>query len=139
MSEGAPQLFAELTTHLVPVLLHTSFSSLRESLYQFQCQTDSFTRPHFSTSSEICRLYNLTSRRSLTRKELTLAISAQLLPASRMFFSLCSSAGVHGVFVRLFFAGGGGAILVALSSPDMVLDGPARAVPLPEPWESDDP
>jgi hypothetical protein len=36
----------------------------------------------------------------------TFAISAQLLPASLMFLSLCSSAAVHGVFVRLFFAGG---------------------------------
>jgi len=33
-------------------------------------------------------------------------MSAQLFPASLMFFNLCSSAGVHGVFVRLFFAGG---------------------------------
>jgi hypothetical protein len=37
---------------------------------------------------------------------LTFAISAQLLPASLIVFNLCSSAGVHGVFVRLFFAGG---------------------------------
>jgi len=36
----------------------------------------------------------------------TFAISAQLLPASLMVFSLCSSAAVHGVLVRLFFAGG---------------------------------
>lgn len=34
------------------------------------------------------------------------AISLQLLPASRRFFSLCSSAGVHGVLVRPFFATG---------------------------------
>lgn len=32
-----------------------------------------------------------------------LAISLQLLPASRSVFSLCSSAGVHGVFVLPFF------------------------------------
>lgn len=37
---------------------------------------------------------------------LTFAISAQLFPASLMFFNLCSSAGVHGVLVRLFLAGG---------------------------------
>ncbi len=36
----------------------------------------------------------------------TFAISAQLLPASLIFLSLCSSAAVHGVFVRLFFTGG---------------------------------
>ena len=34
------------------------------------------------------------------------AISLQLLPASRKVFSRCSSAGVHGVFVRPFFATG---------------------------------
>ena len=34
---------------------------------------------------------------------LTFAISPQLFPASRMAFSLCSSAAVHGVFVRPFF------------------------------------
>lgn len=38
----------------------------------------------------------------------TFAISLQLWPASRICFSLCSSAGVHGVFVRLFFAFGSG-------------------------------
>jgi hypothetical protein len=37
---------------------------------------------------------------------LTLAISAQLLPASRICFNRSSSAGVHGVFVLLFFEGG---------------------------------
>jgi hypothetical protein len=36
----------------------------------------------------------------------TFAISAQLFPASRMFFSRSSSAGVHGVLVRLFLGGG---------------------------------
>jgi hypothetical protein len=34
-------------------------------------------------------------------------MSAQLFPASLMVFNLCSSAGVQGVFVRLFLAGGG--------------------------------
>lgn len=38
--------------------------------------------------------------------KLTFAMSAQLLPASRMVFNRCSSAGVHGVFVLLFFNGG---------------------------------
>lgn len=36
----------------------------------------------------------------------TFAISLQLCPASLICFSLCSSPGVHGVFVRLFFAFG---------------------------------
>jgi hypothetical protein len=34
----------------------------------------------------------------------TFAISLQLFPASLIVLSLCSSAGVHGVFVRLFLA-----------------------------------
>lgn len=37
----------------------------------------------------------------------TFAISAQLLPVSRICRSLCSSAAVHGVFVRLFLGAGG--------------------------------
>jgi hypothetical protein len=37
---------------------------------------------------------------------LAFAISAQVEPASLMVLSLCSSAGVHGVFIRLFFAEG---------------------------------
>lgn len=36
----------------------------------------------------------------------TFAISAQLFPASLIVLSLCSSAAVQGVLVRLFFAGG---------------------------------
>jgi hypothetical protein len=36
------------------------------------------------------------------------AISLQLLPASLMTFSLCSSAGVQGVLVRPFFGREGG-------------------------------
>lgn len=43
---------------------------------------------------------------NITRVYLTFAISAQLFPASRIVLSLCSSAGVQGVFVRLFLAGG---------------------------------
>jgi hypothetical protein len=34
-----------------------------------------------------------------------------------MFFSLCSSAGVHGVFVRLFFGGGSMGAEAMLGSP----------------------
>lgn len=41
----------------------------------------------------------------------TLAISLQLLPASRIAFSRCSSSAVHGVLVRPFFLGG--AVVVA--------------------------
>jgi hypothetical protein len=39
--------------------------------------------------------------------ERTFAISLHEDPASRIVFSLCSSAGDHGVFVRDFFAEGG--------------------------------
>jgi len=51
------------------------------------------------------------------------------LPASRIVFSLCSSAGVQGVFVRLFFAGGpiGEEVILGSSPPaggPEVLDGP---------------
>ena len=61
---------------------------------------------------------------------LTFAISAQLFPASLMVFNLCSSAGVHGVFVRLFLAGGpieGEAVKLGSSPPSepcVALDGP---------------
>lgn len=57
----------------------------------------------------------MTSRRTLYQCFLTLpsvrfgnvlAISLQLLPASRKVLSRCSSAGVHGVLVRPFFAAG---------------------------------
>lgn len=60
----------------------------------------------------------------------TFAISAQLFPASRIVFNLCSSAGVHGVLVLLFLAGGGPigeAVIVGASAPVVVgaaLDGP---------------
>ena len=45
------------------------------------------------------------------------AISAQLFPASRMFLSLSSSAGVHGVFVRLFLGGGSMGAAAMAGSP----------------------
>jgi hypothetical protein len=48
----------------------------------------------------------------------TFAISLQLFPSSLIFLSLCSSAGVHGVFVRLFFGLGSdaGASVLAASA-----------------------
>jgi hypothetical protein len=49
-------------------------------------------------------------------RRLTLAISAQLLPASRICLRRCSSPGVQGVFVRLFLAGGGAIGAAAASS-----------------------
>lgn len=54
----------------------------------------------------------------------TLAISLQLFPESLICLRRCSSAGVHGVFVRLFFGATGedtssGA---AISSPASLID-----------------
>jgi hypothetical protein len=78
------------TTYLIPVLLDTSFCPAGKCLLnKFQSMT--FTFP--------CSC-------SHTWTFHTLAISAQLLPASLIVFSLCSSAAVHGVLVRLFLAGG---------------------------------
>ena len=62
----------------------------------------------------------------------TFAISLQLFPASLICFSLNSSAGVHGVFVRLFLAFGscaevstsaawGAALLACASAPPVEL------------------
>jgi hypothetical protein len=46
------------------------------------------------------------SKQTLQKCICTFAISLQLLPASLICFSLSSSAGVHGVLVRLFFSFG---------------------------------
>jgi len=79
----------------------------------------------------------------------TFAISAQLLPASLMVFNLCSSAGVQGVLVLLFLAGGGpigesvilgssfglaAGATAELDAADMAADADAdvEAVPVPE-------
>jgi hypothetical protein len=78
--------------YLIPVLLHTSFCSARERL---RAKPQSMV----CTFSCICLSMH-------TRMFHTFAISAQLLPASLIFLSLCSSAAVHGVLVRLFFTGG---------------------------------
>ena len=67
------------------MLLDTALGTGRESLQR--CLSDRVRRP-----------VNVGAR--------TLAISLQLLPASRMLFSLLSSAGVHGVFVLPFFTTG---------------------------------
>jgi hypothetical protein len=77
------------TSYLIPVLLDTTLCSLGERL------------PLHSVSHSCA-----TPTSNITRVYLTFAISAQLFPASRIVLSLCSSAGVQGVFVRLFFAGG---------------------------------
>jgi hypothetical protein len=54
----------------------------------------------------------------------TFAISAQLFPASLIVFNLCSSAGVQGVFVRLFFAGGPiGETILGSSIPAICIGG----------------
>lgn len=53
-----------------------------------------------------CTLYQCFFTLPSVRAGKVLAISLQLLPASLSAFNLCSSAGVHGVFVRPFFATG---------------------------------
>jgi hypothetical protein len=73
---------------LVPVLLHTALCPRRERLCLVSAEPAIVPTPRAHT----------------------FAISAQLLPASRICFSRSSSAGVHGVFVRLFFAGGGAGV-----------------------------
>src|SRR4051794_2178379 len=63
-----------------------------------------FTLPSVRVGN-VCKLLARTTLHD--HHQQTLAISAQLLPASRICFSRSSSAGVHGVFVLLFLAGGG--------------------------------
>ena len=73
--------------YLIPMLLNTPFGSRWERL---------------TISSQLSDINIENSGGGQT-----LAISAQLLPASRICLSLNSSAGVQGVFVRLFLTGGG--------------------------------
>jgi hypothetical protein len=84
--------------YLVPVLLDAAFGSAWKCLSR-----QSQSRPDADAASDV--------------GSLTFAISAQLFPASLMFFNLCSSAGVHGVFVRLFFGGGSMGADAKLGSP----------------------
>lgn len=88
--------------YLIPMLLHAAFRSAGECL---RVQRQSWREAHTHTNHRAHKL--------------TFAISAQLFPASRMVFNLCSSAGVHGVFVRLFLAGGG-AMELRLGSSELV-------------------
>jgi len=91
-------------------------------------------------SAILAQLQILVRHQPPTQESLTFAISAQLFPASLIFFNLCSSAGVHGVFVRLFFAGGPvgeEAVMLCSSAPNedgAIPDGPdiLRAVPGPD-------
>lgn len=78
-----PQRINPLLTHFIPMFLDTALCAIRE------CLIHDFSHFHIQGSNPP-----------------TFAISLQLLPASRIVFSLCSSAGVHGVFVLLFFGGG---------------------------------
>jgi hypothetical protein len=81
-------------TYLIPVLLHTAFCPARKRL-----------KASLSLSPSLYFVPLLMLSRT-SKKFHTFAISAQLLPASLIVLSLCSSAAVHGVLVRLFFAGG---------------------------------
>lgn len=84
--QGTGRKAYQTNTYLVPMLLDAALSSCREGLL----------------SLKLVRI-----PRKFASSELTLAISAQLLPASLICLSRNSSAGVQGVFVRLFLAGGG--------------------------------
>ena len=81
------------TAYLVPVFFHAPFCSVGECLAS-SVQQD--TRPN---------------------QILTFAISLQLLPASRIVFSRCSSAGVQGVLVLLFLGADGCEDFSGCSSP----------------------
>jgi hypothetical protein len=89
---------APVNPYLVPVLLDATFGSAWKCLSR-----QSQSRPGADTVADV--------------GSLTFAISAQLFPASLMFFNLCSSAGVHGVFVRLFLGGGSMGADAKLGSP----------------------
>jgi hypothetical protein len=109
------------SAYLVPVLLHTAFCSLREGLLLV-----SYLKLESREPSQ------QTLRRGLYESGAsTFAISLQLLPASLIVLSLCSSAAVHGVFVRLFLAlgscegGSTSAPAAAVAPPDGVPAGGA--------------
>ena len=84
--------------YLVPVLLDTAFSTGRESLKVEWLGSSTNTPQHMDIRRQ------------------TLAISAQLFPASLICFSRSSSAGVQGVLVLLFLAGGADAGVELVSS-----------------------
>ena len=71
------------SSYFVPMFLHTALCAVGERLFHNN-------KPLSVHGDEL----------------LTFAISLQLFPASRMVFNLCSSAGVQGVLVLLFLAGG---------------------------------
>ena len=60
-------------------------------------------------SETSCRTLALCSYLRSNHTRHTFAISPQVFPASLMTFNLCSSAGLHGVLVRLFLRMGTGA------------------------------
>ena len=88
---------------LVPVLFYTSLGSVGKSL---------------RVSNNIDQRHPVESVPAF----FTFAISPQLLPASLMVFSRCSSAGLHGVLVLLFFGADTGVPVLAnvsLCSPTL--------------------
>jgi hypothetical protein len=101
-----------LNAYLIPMLLYASFSSLWERLPRDK-----------SINSTSTHLKKMPWQMGTMP---TFAISLQLFPVSLICFSLSSSAGVQGVFVRLFLvfgswaastsAGGGIAPLLACAS-----------------------
>ena len=94
------------------MFLHTALSSSRK------CLSD-----NFQIQDSLSEILDGESR--------TLAISLQLLPASRMAFNLCSSSAVHGVFVRPFFFGAGSwatVVATVLTGGSVVTGGGGGAV-----------
>lgn len=85
--------FIQGRSHLVPMLFHTSFGSIWKSL--------------------LIHVRLVTVHFAVCSNSSTFAISPQLLCESLIVFSRCSSAGVHGVFVLLFF----GALSDDIGSP----------------------
>lgn len=96
--------------YFVPVLLHTALG------------------PRWKGLSIVRRLHIDAHR---TYELLTLAISPQLLPASRIVFNLCSSVAVQGVLVRPFFLAPSSATVA--NGADVVCAGSVAAVLLPSP------
>lgn len=86
----------ELRRYLVPMLLYTAFSPCGKCLSCVSTRYQTLTHQTIDRSKMILR-------RLEEDVGQTLAISLQVLPASRIAFSLCSSSAVHGVFVRPFF------------------------------------
>jgi hypothetical protein len=99
VSRGAVRNERPICAYLVPMFLYAPLCPLRK------CLNHGYRISHFSPIEVTSRWSNVRIHVCiLDMSVFTFAISLQLLPASLITLSLCSSAGVHGVFVLLFFA-----------------------------------